>query len=465
METQREPILETLEGVVERITFHNEDNGWTVMKVSPIDSDYDESSFVTVVVSQLKVFVGASATFKGRWNEHPKFGSQFVADSMMERQPASLRAIEKYIGSGLIKGVGPKTATKIVKHFKNETLDVFENQIERLRDIRGISASKLDSIRDSWSAHKNIRDLVLFLQEFDINPSFAVKIYKVYKDEAIEKVKENPYQLARDIHGVGFLTTDKLALEMGVDPKGPQRLQAAIEFVVRESTRSGHCYIYRGDIEKGVSNLIGESDLGEFLSKELEFVCQQGWIEAVDDLDEGEIRYILPRIFQAEVDIVEWLQQRPLEKSGETNEPLGLWVDEYCRDQDIQLSSEQVSAVVSLYSCVQGILTGGPGCGKTLTTKILSGSSSKREKSLSLWQLPQGGRLNVCLKVIGLEARTLHRLLEFDPGVSGFRRDRDYPLDVDVVIVDEASMIDIYLMQSLFRCHWTQNATDSYWRS
>ena len=209
--------LEKLLGIVERVTYHNEQNGWSVLKVSSFKGSTEPT---TVLVHQAKVFAGATMEFWGTWGRHPKYGEQFKAVRSIEKKPASAAALEKYLGSGLITGVGPVTANKIVSYFKDRTLGVFENSIEELKCVPGIAEKKLEKIKGSWEEHRSIRDVMIFLQKYGISTLFATKIFKTYGDKAISLVLENPYRLAQDIYGIGFFSADKIALSMGFERRG-----------------------------------------------------------------------------------------------------------------------------------------------------------------------------------------------------------------------------------------------------
>ena len=202
-------ITETVRGIVDRVTYHNPDSGWSVLRVSPFDNPHQQE---TVTVHQTKVFAGATMEFHGAWTLHPKFGRQFKAVAAIEKKPATAAALEKYLGSGLIKGVGPKTARKIVSHFGDETLDVFENSIDRLTEVRGIALKKLEMISEAWEEHRAIREVMMFLQGHGISTLFAVRIYKAVRRQGHCLVNADPYRLARDIYGIGFFSADKVAL-------------------------------------------------------------------------------------------------------------------------------------------------------------------------------------------------------------------------------------------------------------
>src|SRR5210317_966617 len=222
-------ITETIRGIVDRVTYHNLDNGWSVLRVLPFNNPHQQE---TVIVHQTKVFAGATMEFHGAWTTHPKFGRQFKAVKATEKKPATTAALEKYLGSGLIKGVGPKTAKKIVKHFKENTLEIFEEEIERLTEITGIAQKKLQMISEAWTEHRAIREVMMFLQSHGISTLFSVRIYKEYGDNAIEYVNEDPYRLSNDFYGIGFFSADKVAQSIGFALDSPQRIMAAIKHVL-----------------------------------------------------------------------------------------------------------------------------------------------------------------------------------------------------------------------------------------
>ena len=238
-------VTESIRGIVDRVTYHNPDNGWSVLRVLSFNNPHQQE---TVIVHQTKVFAGATMEFHGAWIIHPKFGRQFKALKAVERKPATTAALEKYLGSGLIKGVGPKTAKKIVHHFGKKTLDIFEEEIERLTEIKGIAQKKLEMIGNAWIEHRAIREVMMFLQHHGISTLFAVRIYKEYGDDAIAYVTEDPYRLANDFYGIGFFSADKVALSIGLDIDSPERIMAAIKHVLAASREFGHCYLTESQI-------------------------------------------------------------------------------------------------------------------------------------------------------------------------------------------------------------------------
>ncbi|MBW2329268.1 MAG: recombinase RecD, partial [Deltaproteobacteria bacterium] len=265
-------MSEKVRGIVERITYHNPDNGWSVLRVQPFDS---HGEIATVTVHQMQVFAGATMEFSGAWVVHPKFGRQFKAETATELKPATAGALEKYLGSGLIKGVGPKTARKIVRHFAKDTLDVFEHDIERLTEVPGIADKKLSSIKNAWLEHRAIRDVMIFLQSHGISTLFAVRIFKQYGDNSIACVSENPYRLAVDLYGIGFFTADRVALSIGFAEDSPLRITAAIRHVLSASREQGHCYLTLEQIIAEVCDLLAMKQVAETIPAFLQEMEQQ----------------------------------------------------------------------------------------------------------------------------------------------------------------------------------------------
>ena len=261
-------IDEKLIGIVSKVTYHNDSTGWSVLRVNPLNAPQQQE---TVTVHQTKVFAGATMEFVGSWIIDGRYGRQFKASKAIEKKPATTASIEKYLGSGLIKGVGPKTASQIVKYFKQDTLDIFESSINRLVEVPGIATKKLEMIEFAWTEHKAIRDVMMFLQEHGISTLFAVKIYKKYNNDAIKIVTDNPYQLANDIYGVGFFSADKVALSLGLALDSQKRLIAAIKHVLAASREQGHCYLTFQQINAGLIELI-EMNLESNLLEHLEFM-------------------------------------------------------------------------------------------------------------------------------------------------------------------------------------------------
>lgn len=450
-----DPSSIRLSGIVERVTFHNLENGWSVLKVSPFN---DPHKLATVVIHQAKVFAGSSMEFWGVWTHHPKHGEQFKADQAIEKKPASAGAMEKYLGSGLIRGVGPKTAVKIVKFFKERTLDIFEKNIDELLNVPGIAEKKLLDIKTSWQEHKAIRDVMIFLQGYGISTLFAVKIFKTYGNDSISIVSKNPYQLAKDIYGIGFFSADKIALNMGFERDGIPRIDAGIKHVLAASRDEGHCFLTEDQILKNTTILL-EIDQIEKIKVSLASLLKSNEIKKrlVQNSDGIDVAaYYSNSLYFDEQYVAGRITQWT--KNTVPNEPVRVakWVDQYCEKHGTALSDEQRASVIGITGCPFSILTGGPGCGKTTTTKVLVKLLQAMKKRVIL-AAPTGRAAQRMSDVIGQEAKTIHRLLGWAPEKNGFKSCEEDPLKLDFLIIDECSMLDISLAASLLKAV-SQNA-------
>jgi len=439
-------ITETIRGIVDRVTYHNPDNGWSVLRVFPFNSPSQQE---TVIVHQTKVFAGATMEFQGAWTTHPKFGRQFKATQAIEKKPASAAALEKYLGSGLIKGVGPKTAKKIVTYFGEKALEIFEGEIERLTEIPGIAEKKLEMISLAWAEHRAIRDVMMFLQSHGISTLFAVRIFKEYGDNAIPYVTEDPYRLANDFYGIGFFSADKVALSIGLAADSNERIMAAIKHVLAASREFGHCYLTESQIRVQVDELL-QMDLGERLPGLLKQMRQDGLLmvrELVSPEGATEPCFYSKTLYFDELYVAQRVSgmKKPPHVDRERVEN---WIRRYCQAKGIALSDEQAAAVKGIACEKFSILTGGPGCGKTTATQVLV-KLLEAMKVKVLLAAPTGRAAQRMTEVIGNEAKTIHRLLEWQVGK--FKRNDENPLDVDFLVVDECSMLDINLTASLLK--------------
>ena len=439
-------ITETLTGIVHRVTYHNGDNGWSVLRVNPFNSPESQE---TVTVHQTKVFAGATMEFRGAWTVHPQYGRQFKAYEAIEKKPATAAALEKYLGSGLIKGVGPKTAKKIVKHFGGKTLDIFEKEIERLTEVPGIAKKKLASIEQAWQEHRAIREVMMFLQGHGISTLFAVRIYKEYGDRAIAMVTEDPYRLALDFYGIGFFSADKVALSIGLARDSKERIMAAIRHVLAASREQGHCYLMTGQIEAEVKKLL-EIDPGDLLSRYLVLMENENHLRVrvlPDAQGVAQNCYYSKTLYYDEETVAKRLQSMagPVAIDHKRVES---WIEKYCRLKAVNLSNEQAEAVLGVVQHQFSILTGGPGCGKTTTTLVIVRLLEAMGKDVLL-AAPTGRAAQRMSEVIGREAKTLHRLLEWQLG--SFKKNQEQPLQADFLIVDECSMLDVSLSASLLK--------------
>jgi exodeoxyribonuclease V alpha subunit len=449
LDRQTPAELEKLSGIVKRVTFHSAETGYTVLKVNSFQRPHED---LTVIVHQFKVFAGATVDFYGEWTTHPSYGLQFKASKVVERKPATANALEKYLGSGLIKGVGPVTAKRIVRHFGDKTLDVFESSIERLTEVEGIARLKLEMISNAWVAHQEIRNVMLFLQSHGISTLFAVKIYKTYGNDAIEIVKDNPYRLAADIYGIGFFSADKVALSLGLAQDSMQRLQAAIAHVLQNAREEGHCYLTQEQIIQAVGELLSLADAAAIDANLLGMEKKQELKVRLLPDEEGRAQkcFYAHSLYYDEQYIATKVRQLASRQISLNSEHLLQDLEVFCQLHGITLSEEQRQSVLQIATKRLSILTGGPGCGKTTTTRALVGVLQFMARKVML-AAPTGRAAQRMSEVIGVEAKTIHRLLEWDPSKGGFKRNEEEPLQTDVLIVDECSMLDVHLAAAVLR--------------
>jgi exodeoxyribonuclease V alpha subunit len=439
-------ITERLRGIVDRVTYHNVDNGWSVLRVLPFNNPHQQE---TVIVHQTRVFAGATMEFIGAWTVQPKYGRQFNATRAIELKPATNAALEKYLGSGLIKGVGPKTAKKIVRHFDKQTLDIFEGDISRLTEVPGIAQKKLETISAAWIEHRAIREVMMFLQSHGISTLYAVRIYKAYGDQAIATVTEDPYRLARDFYGIGFFSADKVALSIGLAVDSRQRIMAGIGHVLAASRDFGHCYLTEAQIRMQTDDLL-ELELGDRLPALLDEMKAGGllMLRGRRKPEGGTERcYYSKTLYFDEL----YVARKIARMDGSVPINMGRvrrWIDKYCRSRRIFLSDEQVAAVQGIVGRRFSVLTGGPGVGKTTTTLVLVRLLEALNVQVLL-AAPTGRAAQRMTDVIGRESKTIHRLLEWQLGQ--FKKNEENPLDADFVILDECSMLDISLTASLLK--------------
>ena len=448
--------MEVLSGIVERVTFFSEESGWSVLKVSPFNQAKD---LVTVTVHQAKIFAGATVQFQGEWTEHSQYGPQFKASQFFEKKPASSAALEKYLGSGLIYGVGPKTAKKIVSYFKQDTLDIFEHDMEKLKEVRGIAQRKLEKIKKSWIEHREIRNVMTFLQTHGISTLFSVKIYKKYGNNAISIVQENPYRLSKDIFGIGFFSADRIAARLGISGQDPRRIKAAIRHILASSREEGHCYLTLEQVCRSIEKLLQEP-LDKLIPKYLREMEENQEIKTriVEDKETETYGYYSKTLFYDEKYVAEKINLLLKHRLNTERKRAQHWIERFNSKQKIPLTEEQSASVLGVIGQMFSILTGGPGCGKTTTTRAVVKLALAMGKRILL-AAPTGRAAQRMEEVIGLPAQTIHRLLVWNPSQGGFKKNEENPLDTDFIILDECSMLDISLTASLLKAlnhHKTQ---------
>jgi len=431
-------FMEYLSGVVERITFTNEENGFSVIKIK----SKGFVDLVTVVGNLAAVNVGATIRLKGEWRYDSKFGKQFNVVDYRETVPATIAGIEKYLGSGLIKGIGPVYARRIVKHFKEDTLKVIEESPDYLINVGGIGQKRVDMIKKAWQEQKEIKNVMLFLQSNGVSTAYAVKIYKTYGNESINIVKTNPYRLADDIWGIGFKTADKIAQQLGFDKHSFERCRSGIVYVLNELSNGGHCFSTREQLLETTEKML-----------ELERLLIEDTIDRMIEEktiipDEGNAIY-LPAFYYSEVGIAKRMKEilalESIYKSADTDDI----IESIEREYQIKYDEVQVEAVKTAVSSKFMVLTGGPGTGKTTTTLAIIKIFQKLNAGILL-AAPTGRAAKRMSEATGMEAKTIHRLLEYSP-LEGYKKNAESTLECDVLIIDETSMVDTILMYNLLK--------------
>jgi exodeoxyribonuclease V alpha subunit len=492
-----------LTGVVERITFNAEDTGYTVARLqAPRAHD-----LITIVGSFANIQAGQTLQLTGIWREHPQYGQQFQVTTYTETKPATLTGMEKYLGSGLIKGVGPVTAKRIVAYFGLETLEVIETASDRLIEVPGIGKHRVRIIQAAWHEQKAIKEVMVFLQSHGVSTTYAVKIFKQYGEKSIQIVTDNPYQLADDIYGIGFLTADQIARNLGLAPDSPFRYRAGIFHVLSTAAEDGHCYLPQPELIAGAidklttteypatpesildilaqmthqQDLIVEYDEGRrqkaegrriddrempnpqssktakpMVGESLEPICEKDNVAARSSSQPSAF-CLLPSAFYFQPSFYyteQSLATLAIKLSGQP-QPVDLprvrdWIDRFTQSKGITLSEQQQQAVEMSATSRILILTGGPGCGKTFCTRTIVALWKAMGRKIAL-AAPTGRAAQRLAEMAGIEAKTIHRLLEFDPARRGFKRGLEDPLPQDAIVIDEASMLDLFLANSLFK--------------
>ena len=428
--------MTTLRCVVERITYQNPENGYSVLKVKV--KGYDD--LVTLVGNLLEVPVGSVLLCRGEWKVDKRYGSQFVAATWEETMPATVYGIEKYLGSGLVKGIGPRFARAIVQRFGAATIEVIETDIERLYEVPQIGRKRVEKIRESWERQKEIKNVMLFLQSYDVSTAYAAKIYREYGSESIDKVRENPYRLADDIWGIGFKTADGIAGKMGYGKNDARRCRSGILYTLGQLSDEGHVYAEREQLVQAACALL-EADAAP--------VCEalERMILSEELITEQEAIY-LPAFYHAECGAARRLKELA-ESAGRTLFTTELDPGVLTAETGIDYDDVQLAAIRQAVTSKVMVLTGGPGTGKTTTTQGIIAALKKAGLRVLL-AAPTGRAAKRMSEATGMDAKTIHRLLEYNPQ-DGYKRGDENPLDGDALIVDECSMIDILLMNNLMK--------------
>src|SRR5215211_748941 len=455
MQQTRAAPLASLDAVLERITYANQETGYTVARVATDRS----SDLLTVVGPLLGAQPGESLRLQGRWASHPQYGRQFQVEAYQTMLPATIQGIRRYLGSGLIKGIGPKMAERIVDHFGPATLEVIEQEPARLVEVPGLGPKRTAMITAAWAEQQAIKEVMVFLQGVGVSTSLGVRIYKTYRDEAIQVVRREPYRLAGEVWGIGFKTADQIAQRLGIPHDSPQRVKAGLQFALSEASDDGHCYLPETELVTKATELLGvDAELAGRCLEEL--VAEEGVVaeplpaQGSPTVPEGTGRAIwLVPFHRAEVALAAGLLrllQAPVDRLASFQ--VVDWtvaLDWLHQTLGVILAPEQAAAVRLALTERVAVLTGGPGCGKSYSVRaIVALARAKRAKIVLA--APTGRAAKRLSELAGLEAATLHRLLQLRPGGDA-AFDRDHPLDADLVVIDETSMLDVLLANKLVK--------------
>ena len=428
--------MQKLRCVVERITYQNPENGYSVMRVKV--KGYDE--LVTLVGNLLEVPAGSVLLCEGDWKVDKRYGSQFVAQTWEEVMPATLYGIEKYLGSGLVKGIGPKFAQLIVSRFGLDTIEIIETEIKRLYEVPGIGQKRVEKIAESWEKQKDIKNVMLFLQGYGVSTAYAAKIYRQYGKESIDTVKTNPYKLADDIWGIGFKTADTIASKMGYEKNDLRRLKSGVTYTLSHMAEEGNVYAEEEQLVKSAIELLDadEAPVRQAISEML---------QSEDLIADAEAIY-MPPFYYAEVGAANRLNKLLDCVEGSLFNIIPD-ISVISKQTGIEYDEVQAEAIRETVSSKVMVLTGGPGTGKTTTTQGII-AALKAMGLRILLAAPTGRAAKRMSEATGMEVKTIHRLLEYNPK-DGYKRNDDNPLEGDALIVDECSMIDLLLMNNLMK--------------
>jgi exodeoxyribonuclease V alpha subunit len=433
--------LDTIEGTVDQIVFFNPENGYTVCRFI-----VESGEPLTIVGSFPPLSPGEFLRAKGSWEHNPRFGRQFHVEHFTLALPASAKGIEKFLASGLVRGVGPVLAKRIVGRFGEETMEILTESPGRLREVEGIGAAKLREVVKSWAEHQEIRDLIIFLQEHDISTNLATKIHRQYGEKSFHVLKSNPYQLCLDIWGVGFKTADQIALKLGLDPRSPDRVKAYVLYLLEKDNEQGHLFSFLPELKnKCVEDLDIDPDMvdravGDLLAKRAVVLEEHA----------GGPALFLPFPHLAQESVVHSIHRLSALPCSPPDLDLDLAISETEKDQGLSFSTLQKEAIRRSFASKLLIITGGPGTGKTTIIRAVVDIFDKWGREVLL-AAPTGRAAKRLSEATGREARTIHRVLEFRPKTGTFKRSERTPLRGEALILDEVSMVDVLLMHHLLK--------------
>jgi len=459
--------MDTLVGSVERITFFNRENGYCVLRLRPNRKGMrglNREGLATVTGNMPEIVVGEFLSLQGKWVTHPKHGLQFQADICEQTLPATTTGIHRYLGSGLIKGIGPRLAERIVDHFGKQTLDVIEEQPEKLREVPDIGRKRAYMIASAWKEQKHVKDIMIFLHSYGVSTNLAIKVYKQYGDDALEVVQSDPYRLARDIYGVGFKTADKIAQALGLPANHPSRIQAGVVYSLHQDIDEGHVYSPRAELTQQAADLLDASP--DLIPDALNHLANDNFVrvEVLPFLDKtsepldlgtinesilggnskGHTAIYLTSLHNSEKGVAQRFRFLASTLPTRLSDVPPAFIH-----LDPDLSSEQQMAIRTAIGNPLSILTGGPGTGKTTALKALIFALESTNKTYALAS-PTGRAAKRLSQATGRSASTIHRLLGFSPS-EGFKLNTENPLKVDFLVIDEASMMDLPLTNNLLK--------------
>jgi exodeoxyribonuclease V alpha subunit len=440
---------EELVGSIETIVFTSAETGFTVARFQTAAEET-----VTIVGSFAALNQGQSLILNGTWRSHPRYGPQFQVEQYRENIPNTIAGIETYLGSGMIRGIGPAIAKRIVDRFGLDTLEILDAEIERLSEVKGIAQAKLSQIRSAWIEQRQIHTIMMFLQTYGIGKSQAVRVLKHYGEDAIAIVSNNPFQLAAEIRGIGFHSADGIATQLGIAPDSEYRYRSAILHGLREAGREGHCFLPHAAIVERSVRLLARPDY----CPQSDLIEQQlAWLVATEELRveesrkyPGRLGYYLPAFYRAETAIASRLKLRLDHSASVDGDFVQTWMQQYCEASDLPLSIEQQQVVILAASERVVILTGGPGVGKSHTVRAIVELWEAMGKRVALAS-PTGRAARRLSELSQRKASTLHRLLEYEPRSGYFQRDETRPIPADCIVVDEFSMADLFLAHALIK--------------
>ena len=437
--------MEIIEAFADETVFRNEENGYTVLVVKA------GKSRVSAVGIMPPIAVGEKLRITGDWTEHPVYGRQIKVQSIEIEKPTTLSSIEKYLSSGMIRGIGPATAKLLIRAFGEETLDVLYSQPEKLLDVPGIGQKRAQMIQESYAEQAQQREAMVFLQSYGVTPALAVKIYKRYGENVRQVITRNPYRLVEDVEGIGFKTADRIASSLGIEQTSEYRLSAGVKYTLSEATAgAGHCYLPRPELALAARRLLGSD--ADTIDRTIDSLILSHDISAqILPCDSGEevVALYLPSTYRAESEVARRLREMIDAMPDSMASDLTAQIDELERIEGLAFHTQQRQAIETAVTHGMTVITGGPGTGKTTIIKcIIKLLSVHSDVALAA---PTGRAAKRMSEACGMEAKTLHRLLEYGGEEGDFARSEDNPLEIDTLIIDEMSMVDIFLMRSLLR--------------